>query len=297
MRNESTAPPAIAPGHAPRAASALRPCLFFALQQSLIFASAVVFLRAVRWLTGHTLHGAVDAVGPVEAIGVLLMYGLHLGLTVWLFRRAKGPLAGPLGLAWSPRRGADFVLGAGLAFALCGWPWLVALATGEAHIADTLARQGASVHAAQIAFWLGALVVNSLVEEAASRAFPMRLWAGRGLWLRAFVPSLLFAALHLADEPFRAGAFASRTLAGLSFSLAYAATGSIWLGAGLHTGVNYAIIWRQGSWHAGSLVKVEGRPVLSDELVSIACGLLAVGAYLLWRRTKSGQKAAEEGDS
>ena len=72
----------------------------------------------------------------------------------------------------------------------------------------------------------------------------MRLWAHRPLWQRALLPSLAFALLHLADEPFRLDALVYRTVAGVSFSLAYALRGHVWLAAGLHTGLNFAIIAR-----------------------------------------------------
>jgi membrane protease YdiL (CAAX protease family) len=177
---------------------------------------------------------------------------------------------------------------------LYGWPWLIALATGEAHVVDRLAAHRSEAPGAQVGFWLMALVLNSVVEEFTNRAFPMRVLQGRALWVRVVIPSLIFALVHLADEPFRMSAFVSRALTGMTLSLAYAATGNIWLAVGAHTGINYSIIWRAGSWHAGSLAMLAGTPVLAEELVEPSSAALAFAAYLLWSKSRDRQGRGRE---
>lgn len=260
----------------------------FVLQQALVFGSSVAFLLGVRACTGRTVHGAADPVGPLEAAGILAMLAAHVALTVGLHRRFVSPRA-PLGLAPSWCRVRDAMGGALGAFVFFAAPWLVTLAVGRAHIDDHLGAHWRDVGLAQIAFWLLALWVNSFAEETSSRAFPMRLWAYRPLWQRALLPSLAFALLHLADEPFRLDALAYRTVAGVSFSLAYALRGHVWLAAGLHTGLNFAIIARSGAWHSGALVAVSGEPVVPDDVVNVvfACAL-GVAYYLRVREKRLG---------
>lgn len=254
------------------------------LQQVAIFATGMAFLRAARWLTGHTLHGLQDRIGLVEAVGVLLVYGAHLALSVWIFRRAGG--RGSLGIALSPRRALEFAVAAPISFALYGAPWFLALASGAARVTDHLSAH--PIEPLQIAYSVVAgLIVNSVVEEVTSRAFPIRLFSEYGVWLRILLPSVLFAALHLVDEPFRAGPFAARTMAGVTLSIAYVTTGNIWLAAGIHSGINLASLWGEGLWHAGSVVKLEGQPIVPTLYVEIGIGLAAVVGYALWSRPAS----------
>jgi membrane protease YdiL (CAAX protease family) len=261
---------------------AARPWLLFASQQALLFVSALAFLHLVRRLTGHTLHGMQDRIGPLEALAVLLLYAAHLLLTVAMYRRARRGAAQPLGIGLSLRRAVDFMVGMLLAFALCAWPWLIGLARGSARVTQSVWTLPTPIDGWQVCFWLMlGLIVNSIVEETTNRAFPMRLWSERSLWFRLIVPSLVFAALHLADEPFEAHAFATRTLAGVTLSLAYAATGNIWLAAGVHAGMNYSSLWHAGLWHAGSWVALAGRPLVHEDAGELGLALFTVAAYAL----------------
>ena len=273
-----------------------RPVFFFVLQQSAILLSGIACLRILGALTGHTVHGAASAVGPAEGAAILLMYAVHLGLTVGIFRWAKGTREA-LGLRPSWRRAKQFAVGALAAFILFGAPWLAGLAMGRAHVADSVGEHRDASSTLQVSFWLVALVVNSFVEEAMSRAFPMRLFSDRSLLFRVLMPSLVFAALHLADEGFSASALASRTMIAVPLGLAYAATDDIWLAAGIHTGVNYAIIWRSGAWHAGSLVLLAGEPIASDDVAAVGCAVLAIGAHHLWRRSRGGETIGARNDA
>ena len=260
----------------------LRAALLFALQQLLIAASGFAMLWLIRRFTGHTVHGAADEVGFVEALAILVVYGLHLLITVGLFRRAAADRS--LGLAPSGRGLRDCVLGFGVALLLYGGPWIAGLAVGDARITDTLAAHAASISAVQVGFWVLALLVNSVVEEATCRAFPMQLWSRERLWFRVLVPALAFAAFHLIDEPFDGGAFFFRSSAGVLFGLAYATTGNAWLAVGLHTGLNYASIARSGLWHAGAWARVEGVPVVPVEVSTLAA--IAIVGWIFVARNK-----------
>lgn len=112
------------------------------------------------------------------------------------------------------------------------------------------------------------------MEETANRAFPMRLWQERPLLFRLVVPSIFFAALHLADEQFSFERMAVLLLAGVVQSLAYALTGNIWLTSGVHAGANSASFSLSGLWHAGAVLTVVGRPSYPN-WVSILFALVA----------------------
>src|SRR5262249_16922986 len=143
----------------------------------------------------------------------------------------------------------------------------------------------------QVGFWLVLLVVNSYVEEAMSRAFPMRLFYDRGIVFRVVLTSLVFAALHLADEGFRLDAFISRAMYAVPLALAYIATEDVWLSAGIHTGMNYAIVARSGAWHSGALVRLQGSPLVSDDVTACLVALLAVGVYASLARQRMRYRA------
>jgi hypothetical protein len=51
-----------------------------------------------------------------------------------------------------------------------------------------------------VAFFM--LLLQAIMEETTSRAFPMRLWAQRSLAFRMIVPSAFFVAIHLVSEQF-----------------------------------------------------------------------------------------------
>jgi membrane protease YdiL (CAAX protease family) len=266
-----------------------RPWALFAAHQVALFASGWAVLHAVRAWTGRSVHGGADPIGLSDGAVILSVYGAHLALTLWIDRRGGGP--GSLGLR--PSRHRSFVFAAGLAtsVALFSAPWIFALASGRSRIAGTLAAHWHEVSHVSVAFGWIILFVNSFVEEATSRALPMRLFAARSLPFRVVVPSLVFAALHLADESFDAGRFASRSLAGITLSLAYAATGNVWLAAGIHTGMNYAAVAPSGLWHFGGLISLSAGDGVPGWSVNLAVAALAT-ALFVWRGRKSARALA-----
>jgi len=67
-------------------------------------------------------------------------------------------------------------------------------------------------------------------------------------------------------------------------SCAYAATGNIWLAAGVHTRINFASGAKSGLWHLCGLVRVSGDDVLPAWTHDLVMVVLAVGLYTLGRR-------------
>lgn len=66
------------------------------------------------------------------------------------------------------------------------------------------------IHVVSVGMFL--IVYNSVMEEYASRAFPLALFSRWPLLVRIGLPSIVFAAAHLAVEPFRLEALCTRTL-------------------------------------------------------------------------------------
>lgn len=208
-------------------------------------------------------------------------------LTRALYRWIKGSDAPPLGLAPSPRRLIDLVAGMLIGFAFIIWPYIHALSKGTATIHDRIDAHFDHLTAAGVlCVALFLLLMQAVTEETANRAFPMRLWERRPLWFRVLVPSVLFAALHLADEQFNFERICILLLAGIVQSLAYALTGNIWLTSGVHAGANAAAFSVSGFWHAGAVVSVAGHPSVPN-WVAVALMLTAFGVALgLSRRYK-----------
>jgi hypothetical protein len=148
-------------------------------QQFAIFVSGWAVLTLVHRLTGRTLHGGVDAAGLIDGIAVVVVYAVHIAVTVALNRVVR-PAGPPLGIR--PRRGAALhfvggLLGAGVVVSA---PWTLALLAGRAHVVDTLAAHAVSVGAASLAFGIGIGLLNSVVEETTRRIGRTgRLFKGR----------------------------------------------------------------------------------------------------------------------
>jgi membrane protease YdiL (CAAX protease family) len=270
--------------------------LAFLLQQVLVFALAVVLLQGARLLTGKSIHGGKDMMGPVEFVAMLVLFSAMIGASVWVYRKVAGPEAPALGLVPGVRGLGHYLLGLTLGLVAAGWPQFVSLATGQMQVTETLfSRFEATGILGMLALGTVTLTANSIVEEATSRAVPFQLFRHRALLFRVLVPALLFAALHLADEPFRPGAFYSRTIAGVVFGLAYLLTRDIWFASGLHTGTNQAVLLASGKWHMGALFLASGERFGSAWADSVSWTLLALGlGWMLLRRHGPARASREE---
>ncbi|NUP06301.1 MAG: CPBP family intramembrane metalloprotease [Polyangiaceae bacterium] len=258
----------------------------FAAQQCAILASGALVLHGIRHFTGRTLHGGVDAIGPLDGAVVVATHGVHVGLTLLLDRVARGQSRAPLGLALSSQRILESFAGAAGALVLASFPWLLALASGHAHVSETIRAHPEAWRAPSIVLGNVVLVLGCVVEEITSRGFPMQLWANRRLWYRALVPSLAFAVLHLVDEPFDPATFAFRVFAGVTLSMLYAATGNIWLAAGVHVGINAASLVSSGAWHYGALFAIRGNEPVPNWVSALLMAATSVTIYRVLSRRR-----------
>jgi CAAX protease family protein len=245
--------------------------LAFLLHQLLIFALAFGFLNLVRKISGRTIHGGREPVGLIDGIGLILLSIGVVAFTIFFYRRIKGADAKPLGIGISLRRSVEFLIGLIIGFAFVIAPYLIAVYSGRLFIADRITAHFGNFQVAQIlivAFFF--LLLQSVTEETANRAFPIRLWENRSLAFRVLVPSVFFALIHLADEDLSFERIAILFVGGVIQSLAYLLTGNIWFSAGIHTGANAASFAVTGLWHAGAVVALAGQAAYPNWLAVVS---------------------------
>ena len=262
----------------------------FLAHQLLIFTFAVGFLTSVRRITGRTIHLGRDPIGLIDGAALVVLSVLVMVITWALYRWVKGEEAPPLGIAPSRRRLMDLIAGLVVGFGFAVSPYIVALWRNTATINDwitTHVSHATVIRILGVAFFL--LLLQSVVEETANRAFPMRLWDQRSLLFRIVIPSIFFAALHLADEQFSLERIVVLILAGVVQSLAYAITGNIWLTSGVHAGANTATFSVSGLWHAGAIVSMIGRPGYPTWITAVLMLAVFSVAFALSRRYKISQ--------
>ena len=235
----------------------------FLVHQAGLFIIAIVFLSSVRRITGRTIHLSKDPIGLGDgALLVVLSIGVIL-LTRVFYRWIKGDSAPSLGVALTPRRFLDLVIGLLIGFAFVIAPWISALLRGTASIYDRINAHFDRFSVARIltvAFFM--LLLQAIMEETTSRALPMRLWEHRTLAFRMIVPSIFFVTIHLVNEQFSFERIGVLFMAGILQSIAYALTGNIWLASGLHAGANFAGFSISGLWYAGAVVALIGEPTI-----------------------------------
>lgn len=264
--------------------------LFFLCQQAALLAIGWAFLHLVRWYSGRTIHGGKDPLGAINTLLVIVLWiAVSVGTYVF-YRWTEGTNAPPFGILLSLHRTGDFLAGLVAGLIVAGTPKLLGIMVGTMSITETIrAHYSPAAMAGYVLLGLVLLLGNSLSEEITSRAYPMQLLREKALWMRIVLPSVFFAFTHLADERFQFPAFYERTIAGVVLSIAYAISGNIWLASGIHTGMNAAVVWTNGAWWIGSLVKTTGRPVVSDWVIDLVWTLISVigFAYLVRRRKPS----------
>lgn len=245
---------------------------------------AIVFLSLVRRISGRTVHFLRDPIGLGDGAALVVLSLAVILLTRVYYRWLRGAGAPSLGIALTPRRFLELVIGllSGFAFAIA--PWVSALWRGTAAIYDRITAHFDSFSVARIltvAFLM--LLLQGIMEETTSRALPMRLWEHRSLAFRMIVPSLFFVAIHLANEPFDFLRIGVLFMAGIQLSIAYALTGNVWLASGLHAGANVAGFSITGLWHAGAVVALVGQPTIPNWVAALI--MLAVfGAALALKK-------------
>ena len=256
----------------------------FLAHQIVVFILALIFLSIVRRVTGRTIHLGKDPVGLVDGAVLVVLSIAVILLTRVFYRWLKGANAPSLGIALTPRRALDLLIGILIGFAFAIAPWVNALLQGTASVYDRIDRHFDNLSVARIlavAFFL--LLLQGIMEETAHRAFPMRLWEHRSLAFRIIVPSSFFAAIHLADEHFSFERMGVLFMAGLVQSIAYALTGNVWLTSGVHTGANLATFSVSGLWYAGAVVSVRGQPTIPN-WITVMVMLAVFSATFAWLR-------------
>jgi uncharacterized protein len=89
--------------------------------------------------------------------------------------------------------------------------------------------------------WGLATLLVGIYEESVFRGYAQfTLSTAIGFWPAAGVVSLLFGLVHLADTFYSWEGVVSAALYGIVFSLALRRTGSLWLGIGFHSAVDFA---------------------------------------------------------
>jgi membrane protease YdiL (CAAX protease family) len=262
--------------------------IFFFGQQIALLVISWLFLNMVRWFSGRTIHGAKDPLGVVNTFLVLTLWvAISVG-TYFFYRATEGRVAPAFGVSLSRRRVVDFLAGTLVGLIVIGIPTMLGLVFGTMSIADSIRKHLSPLG---IFLYLGLGIVlllgNSVSEEITSRAYPMQLFRDKALWVRIIIPSIFFATLHLADESFDLSAFYDRTIVGIVLGIAYAMTENIWLASGLHTGTNAAVVWTNGAWWVGALIKTSGRPLLSDWTINLVWTLVSVLGFVFLLRRRS----------
>jgi membrane protease YdiL (CAAX protease family) len=248
----------------------------FIAHQASLFIIAIVFLWSVRRITGRTIHLGKDPIGLGDGAAAVVLSIAVILLTRIFYRWVKGDNAPSLGIALTPRRSLDLLIGIliGIAFVIA--PWVSALLRGTASVYDRITTHFDSfsvIRILTVAFFM--LLLQAIMEETTSRAFPMRLWEHRSLAFRMIVPSIFFVAIHLVSEQFSLERIGVLFMAGILQSIAYALTGNIWFASGLHAGANIAGFSISGLWHAGAIVALIGQPTIPNW----AAGLIMLGVF------------------
>jgi len=260
----------------------------FLAHQAGLFIVAIGFLWSVRRITGKSIHLGQDPIGlgdgaaaSVLAIAVILLTNIY-------YRWVKGDDAPSLGIALTPRRSLELVIGLVIGWTFFLAPWASALWLGTASVHDRITSHFDSFSVARILAVSGfMLLLQAVMEETTSRAFPMRLWEHRSLAFRMVLPSLFFVAIHLVSEQFSLERAAVLFLAGIVQSFAYVLTGNIWFASGLHAGANIAGFSVTGLWHAGAVVALVGRPTIPQWAPGMIMMVLFGAIFLLQRTYRS----------
>jgi membrane protease YdiL (CAAX protease family) len=265
-----------------------RKWIFFVCQQAALLTVGWAFLHLVRWYSGRTIHAAKNPLGAINTLFVFVLWIAVSAGTYVFYRLTEGTNAPPFGVPLSLHKTVDFLAGLVTGLIVVGSPKLLGILVGTISITETIRAHyspAAIVGYVLLGFLL--LLGNSLSEEITSRAYPMQLFREKALWIRILLPSVFFAIIHLADERFKFSAFYERTIAGVVLSIAYAISGNIWLASGIHTGMNASIVWTNGAWWVGALVKTTGRAIVPDWALDLVWTLVSViGFAYLVRRGK-----------
>lgn len=112
-----------------------------------------------------------------------------------------------------------------------------------------------------IYFFIGFVIWNSLIEELATRAYPIqRLKKHLNPHIIFTIMGLIFAIAHFFLNDFSIGNFLSLFMFSYIFSLIYYYSDSIWLVIGMHSGINwigFTFMGTSSNWKLGALYNTE----------------------------------------
>ncbi len=260
----------------------------FLAHQAVLFIIVISFLWSVSRLTGRTIHLGKDPVGLGDGAAAVVLAVAVILLTSIFYRWIKRDGGPSLGIALTPRRVVELLVGLLIGAVFFVAPWASALWLGTASIHDRITAhfdRFTVVRILAVAFFM--LLLQAVMEETTHRAFPMRLWEHRSLAFRMLVPSVFFVAIHLVSEDFNLERAGVLFLVGLIQSVAYALTGNIWFASGLHGGANIASFAVTGLWHAGAVVALVGRPTIPYWAPGMIMLAVFSTVLVLMRRTRA----------
>lgn len=202
----------------------------------------------------------------------------------YLHRRSFGPLGlrGPwlVPFGWGALAGAVVKLAAiSVAVAL----------SRNATITPVPAPAGISAWLPYYAWYLFAMLLNSVSEELTYRAYPISSLKGVGglpMWAIIVGAAALFSLMHFLTEKPDAWRFLYRFAFGIATGLLFARQGSLAGVAGLHTGWNFVALSFSGEdWRLGSLFAVAGVGPRAEAAANVAMlAVLALSTRLLEKR-------------
>jgi membrane protease YdiL (CAAX protease family) len=192
-----------------------------------------------------------------------------------------------------PRATTHFLCG------LFGGTAMLSLLIGVLHAGGYLVLDGVALHGlpsilAYSLAWLTGFTLTGISEEALYRGYlQTTLTRAIGFWPAAVSLSAIFAAGHLQNEGETISGVAQVFVAGLVFCLLLRASGSLWLGIGVHATWNWAQAFLWGTPESGLLMQghlfashAVGDPRISGGSVGpegswLAAPLMAAGAFAL----------------
>ena len=184
------------------------------------------------------LNGALDAMVNSDSVTLLMLFAnlAMIGVVMLFCKALQKRKMNTLGFV-KKNLGREYLKGLGFGFLLFSAAVLICVVTG------TLKIEGISPGFTPGIFLLFALgfLIQGMAEEVLCRGYFLVSCARRhSLWAAVLANSLLFAALHLANDGISPLAFVNLTLFGVFASVYFIKSGNIWGVGALHSIWNLA---------------------------------------------------------
>ena len=208
------------------------------------------------------LNGALDAMVNSDSVTLLMLFAnlAMIGVVMLFCKALQKRKMNTLGFV-KKNMGREYLKGLGFGFLLFSAAVLICVVTG------TLKIEGISPGFTPGIFLLFALgfLIQGMAEEVLCRGYFLVSCARRhSLWAAVLANSLLFAALHLANDGISPLAFVNLTLFGVFASVYFIKSGNIW-GVGrpafhLEPGAGQ-YLWNPRQRHRDGVLRLRKRPV------------------------------------